>query len=85
MTDERARTLLSQITGVIVAPGGPAITIEVPAEQLAAVAAFVKETIGCGFFAFSTAIDHKDAGLETVADLQRGDARSNLLGEGPSN
>jgi hypothetical protein len=26
-----------------------------------------------------------DAGLETVADLQRGDARSNLLGEGPSN
>jgi NADH-quinone oxidoreductase subunit C len=67
VTYERARELLSQITGVTVAEGVPPLTVHVPAEQLAAVAIFVKETIGCGFFAFSTAIDLKAEGLEVVA------------------
>ena len=67
MTGERARQLLSQITGVTVADGGPTVTVHVPTEQFAAVAAFVKETIGCEFFAFETAIDHKADGLEVVA------------------
>src|SRR5882757_4223621 len=70
VTGDRARTLLSQITGVTVVDGGPAITVLVPAEQLPAVAAFVKETIGCAFFAFSTAIDYKADGLETVAFVE---------------
>lgn len=69
MTYERARELLSQITGVTVADGGPPLTVHVPTEQYASVAAFVKETIGCGFFAFSTAIDWKADGLEVVAYL----------------
>ncbi len=67
MTGARARQLLSQITGVTVADGGPTVTVHVPTEQFAAVAAFVKETIGCEFFAFETAIDHKADGLEVVA------------------
>lgn len=70
MTYERARQLLSQITGVTVADAAVPLTVHVPAEQLAAVAAFVKETIGCEFFAFSTAIDHKADGLETVAYVE---------------
>jgi NADH-quinone oxidoreductase subunit C len=67
VTGERARELLSQITGVTVVEGGTAINVQIPTEQFAAVAAFVKETIGCEFFAFSTAIDHKADGLEVVA------------------
>jgi len=70
VTSDRARELLSQITGLTVAEGGPAVTVHVPTEQLASVAAFVKETIGCAFFAFSTAIDHKADGLETVAYVE---------------
>lgn len=67
MTYERARELLSQITGVTVVDGGPPLIVVVPPEQFASVAAFVKETVGCGFFAFSTAIDWKADGLEVVA------------------
>jgi NADH-quinone oxidoreductase subunit C len=69
VTYERARQLLSQITGVVVADGEGPLAVHVPTAQYAAVAAFVKETIGCGFFAFSTAIDHKADGLELVAFL----------------
>ena len=46
MTYDRARQLLSQITGVTVADGDAPLTVHVPTEQFAAVAAFVKETIG---------------------------------------
>lgn len=70
MTYDRARQLLSQIAGVTVVDGAPPLTVQVPAEQYAAVAVFVKETIGCNFFAFSTAIDHKADGLEVVAYLE---------------
>jgi len=66
VTYERARALLSQITGVTVLDGGPPLTVVVPTEQFASVAVFVKETIGCGFFAFETVIDHKADGLEVV-------------------
>jgi len=67
VTYERARELLSQITGVTVAEGTAPLTVHVPAEQFTSVGVFVKETIGCGFFAFLTAIDLKADGLEVVA------------------
>jgi NADH-quinone oxidoreductase subunit C len=69
VTSARARELLSQITGVTVADGGATVTAHVPTEQFAAVAAFVKETLGCQFFAFETVVDHKADGLEVVAFL----------------
>lgn len=66
MTYERARQLLSTINGVTVADGGPPLTVHIVPDQYAAVAAFVKETIGCEFFSFLTAIDWKADGLEVV-------------------
>lgn len=73
MTYDRARELLSQINGVTVAEGSAPLTVTVPTEQYASVAAFVKETIGCTFFAFSTAIDLKADGLEIVAYVENPD------------
>lgn len=70
MTYDRARELLSQISGVTVAEGQAPLTVMVPTEQYASVAAFVKETIGCTFFSFSTAIDLKADGLEVVAYVE---------------
>lgn len=70
MTYDRARELLSQISGVTVAEGQAPLTVTVPTEQYASVAAFVKETIGCTFFSFSTAVDLKADGLEVVAYLE---------------
>jgi NADH-quinone oxidoreductase subunit C len=66
VTYERARQLLSTINGVTVADGGPPLTVNIEPAQYAAVAAFVKETIGCEFFSFLSAVDWKADGLEVV-------------------
>lgn len=80
MTYERARQLLSTINGVTVADGGPALTVHVDTAQYASVAAFVKETVGCEFFSFLTAIDWKEGGLEVVTWVDNlGDNMSLIL------
>ena len=66
MTYDRARQLLSTINGVTVNEGGPPLTVNIDPQQYAAVAAFVKETIGCEFFSFLSAVDWKADGLEVI-------------------
>ncbi len=79
MTEAHARQLLSQLTGVAVVEGGPVITLEMTTEYFAAVAAYVRDVIGCRFFAFLTAIDHTDAGLEVVARLDNLEANVSVM------
>lgn len=83
----RARMLLEGTEGVSVAEGGPLLTVDVPPAQFAAVGALLKEKVGCQFFAFLTAIDHKEAGLEVVARIDNLDSKVQVmlrtkLGEG---
>ena len=75
INETRARELLSQIPGAVVAEGGPIIAVQVPVDQFAVAGAFIKEQLGCLFFAFLTAIDHKEAGLEVVARLDNLDSK----------
>ncbi len=75
MDEARARQLLAEIPGVVVAEGGPVVTVEAPVDRFATVGAILKEKLGCLFFAFLTAIDHKEAGLEVVARLDNLDAK----------
>lgn len=63
----QARTRLSEFPGAVVTGEGAAITVVVPAEQWQPLAAFVKDTLGCGFFSFLSAVDWKEEGLEVVA------------------
>jgi NADH-quinone oxidoreductase subunit C len=74
LTDVRARELLATVAGVTVAPGANPITVRVPLDQWLDVATFVKNTLGCTFFNFLTAIDWKEQGLEIVAWLDNLDA-----------
>jgi NADH-quinone oxidoreductase subunit C len=70
MTAERARELLAALAGVTVAGAGqgPApIVAQVPVEQWQAAARLAKDTLGCAFFNFCTAIDWKADGLEVIA------------------
>jgi NADH-quinone oxidoreductase subunit C len=75
MTDVRARELLGHVTGVTVAGAGtnkpgdsPTLVVaQVTPEHWVGAAAFVKDTLGCTFFSFLTAIDWKDQGLEVIA------------------
>jgi len=79
MNRSRALMLLADIPGVAIAEGGPVLNVEVPVEQFAAVAAILKERLGCFFFAFLTAIDHKEAGLEVVARLDNLDSQVSVM------
>jgi NADH-quinone oxidoreductase subunit C len=45
---------------------GP-LTVILPLDQWVAFARFAKDTLGCRFFSFSTAVDWKEQGLEVVA------------------
>ena len=71
---DRARELLATVGGVTVAATASPITVHVVPEQWLAAATFVKETLGCAFFNFLTAIDWKDEGLEIVTWVDNLDA-----------
>lgn len=80
MTHEQARALIHErfrdaqlAEGTSGRPPGP-IVVTVPVEQWVALAAFVKETLNCRYFAFSTAVDWKEQGLEVVAWVDNLDA-----------
>jgi NADH-quinone oxidoreductase subunit C len=67
MTDVRARELLAAVTGVTVSGSGTPVVATVTPEHWLGAAHFAKDTLGCAFFSFLTAIDWKDQGLEIVA------------------
>ena len=71
-TDARAR-IATDFPDAVVAAGGPAITVTLPAPQWRAFARFVKDTVGCRFFSFLSAVDWKDEGLEVIAYVENTD------------
>jgi len=54
-------------------PPSPLI-VSVTPDQWTAFAQFAKDTLGCRFFSFSSAVDWKDQGLEVVARIENLDA-----------
>ena len=74
MTVDRARELLAAIPGVTVTAGAASVVAQVPPEQWEAAARLAKDTLGCAFFSFLTAVDWKADGLEIVAWVDNLDA-----------
>jgi NADH-quinone oxidoreductase subunit C len=74
VTPERAREMLAAVPGVTVGDGRAPVVAHVTVEQWQAVARFAKDTLGCAFFSFSTAIDWKADGLEMIAWVDNLDA-----------
>jgi NADH-quinone oxidoreductase subunit C len=64
--EQAAAAIAGQFSGAQV-QSGAALVVTVPADQWVAFARFAKETLGCRFFSFSTAVDWKEQGLEVVA------------------
>src|SRR4051794_13854211 len=54
------------MAGVTVTPGPAPVVAQVAPEQWASAARFAKETLGCAYFSFLTAVDWKEEGLEIV-------------------
>jgi NADH-quinone oxidoreductase subunit C len=78
VTPLTAATAASQIQerlGVAAVVAGGELTVTVPVEQWLALARFAKETLGCRYFNFLSAIDWKEQGLEVVARVEALEAR----------
>ena len=74
MTHEHARALCQERFGAPAGGEGAALVLTVPVERWAEAGAFVKDTLGCLYLSFSTAVDWKDQGLEVVARVENLDA-----------
>ena len=67
MTCEQAASAIAErFSGATVETGTP-LVVSVPVDQWRAFAQFAKESLGCRFFNFLSAVDWKDGGLEVVA------------------
>ncbi len=70
MTHEQARVLIQERFGASIAGDGGALTVTVPVEQWLDLARLAKESLGCLYLSFSTAVDWKEQGLEVVARVE---------------
>jgi NADH-quinone oxidoreductase subunit C len=78
MTADQARSSIAATFGVEVTAAVPMVVTVAPVrwEELAR---FAKETLGCRFFSFLTAVDWKEQGLEVVAKVDNLDDNVALL------
>lgn len=79
MDATQARAQLAEIAGAVVGGDAGAITVVVPAAQWRSVASVVKESLGCTYFSFLSAVDWKEEGLEVVAWVDNVDAHFSVL------
>jgi NADH-quinone oxidoreductase subunit C len=78
MTADQARASIAAKFGVEVTGTVP-MTITVTPDRWETLARFAKETLGCRFFSFLTAVDWKEQGLEVVAKVDNLDDNVALL------
>jgi NADH-quinone oxidoreductase subunit C len=67
VTRDQAATLIAEHFAGAQVQAGAALAVTVPVEQWRSLARFVKDTLGCHFFSFSSAVDWKEQGLEVIA------------------
>jgi NADH-quinone oxidoreductase subunit C len=67
MTDAELRARIADFPEAAIGPSASPITVTVPPARWQAFAAFAKDTLQCRLFAFLSAVDWKDAGLEVIA------------------
>jgi NADH-quinone oxidoreductase subunit C len=75
VTRERAATLIAERFGSAQVQGDAPLVVVLPPEEWVAFARFAKDTLGCCFFSFSTAVDWKEDGLEVIAHVDNLDDR----------
>ena len=70
MSPDEARSAIgARFSGADAGAVGAAIAVTVTPDRWAELAQFAKETLGCRFFSFLTAVDWKEQGLEVVAKV----------------
>jgi NADH-quinone oxidoreductase subunit C len=70
LTTATAASRIQDRFGVAAVVAGPELGVTVPVERWLELGRFAKETIGCRYFNFLSAIDWKEQGLEVVARIE---------------
>lgn len=79
MTPDEAVAVIESRCGAAPTGSWPSLGLTVPREHWLDAARTAKDELRCGFFAFLTAIDWKDDGLEVVARVENLDVPFSLL------
>jgi len=79
VTAEEVRTRIAEQFPGAQSAGDAPVTVMVPADAWVPLARFAKETLGCLFFSFLSAVDWKEEGLEVIAKVDNVDAGISLL------
>ena len=79
MTDADLRARIAEFPEATIGPGASPITVTVPPARWREFAAFAKDTLQCRLFAFLSAVDWKDAGLEVIAWVDHAEGGVPLL------
>ena len=69
MTPDEAKTLIGERFVGAEIEGETSLVVTIPAEHWLEFGQFAKDVLGCRFFAFLTAVDWIDEGLEVVAQV----------------
>jgi NADH-quinone oxidoreductase subunit C len=73
VTRDQAAGLIGEQFAAAQVQGDSPFVVTVPVEQWQPFAQFAKNTLGCRFFSFSTAVDWKEQGLELVTRVDNVD------------
>jgi NADH-quinone oxidoreductase subunit C len=74
-----AAARISQQFGLEAAVDAQSLAVPVPREQWQAFGTFARETLGCRFFNYLTAVDWKEQGLDVVCRVDNLDARLTVV------
>jgi NADH-quinone oxidoreductase subunit C len=86
---DQARARIQERFGVAAEGDGPLLTVSDSPDRWAELAGFAKETLGCLYFNYLSAVDWKEQGLEVVTRVENLDVghalrRKTRLGAGQS-
>jgi NADH-quinone oxidoreductase subunit C len=79
VTRAQAKSLIGERFSGALVDGESPLVVTVPVDHWIPLARFAKDTLGCRFFSFSTAVDWKDQGLEVVAKVDNLDDQISVL------
>jgi NADH-quinone oxidoreductase subunit C len=75
VTAADAASRIGETFGVPAAAVDGGLSVEVPVERWQELGRFARETLGCAYFSWLSAVDWKDQGLEVLARVEDVDAR----------
>ena len=70
MSHDQARARIQERFGVAAEGAGPLLIVTVPPERWVELASFARDSLGCLYFNFLTAVDWKEQGLEVVTRVE---------------